>query len=302
MKKDTLKEKKIAVIYVNYRCASYIGHSIRALKENVSHDLYLVVVDNSSEYECKAVCNDLGAKYVDAGDNLGFAGGCNLGVASIGGGWDYVLFMNPDAYCDEDFLSPMVQVMENNQEYGVVGPLIRKAPGGQIWYAGSTMRWWRGGPKHVYDDRFINGSSELVEVPFVSGCCMLVSRLAWNDAGPMDTGYFLYFEDTDFNERVKRQGYKVGFVPGVQVMHEESTSTSYQSPLFLYYFSRNRVLYLKKWAPRGQYVLFMMYDFLVKVPGSWVVFGVMGFSPRRALAFTKGAIDGIYGKKGEQFI
>ncbi len=302
MTKYALKGRKIAIVYVNYNCASYIDHSIRTLKENIEHDFHIVVVDNSSEDECRTVCDEKGAKYVDAGGNLGFAGGCNLGVTSINWGWDYVLFMNPDAYCDMDFLSPMLQVMENNEEYGILGPLIRKAPDGGIWYAGSTMQWWRGGPKHVYDDRFINSGSTVVDVPFVSGCCMLIRRSAWAEAGPMDNSYFLYFEDTDFNERVKRRGYKVGFVPGVRVMHEESTSTTYQSSLFLYYFSRNRILYMKKWAPREQYVLFLMYDFLVKIPGSWAVFGVMRFSPSRALAFTKGAIDGIYGRKGAKSI
>jgi GT2 family glycosyltransferase len=138
----------------------------------------------------------------------------------------------------------------------------------------------------------------IVGVPFASGCCSLIRHSAWQQAGPIDSAFFLYFEDADLSERVKQQGSKIGYVPGVAIIHEESKTTGYQSPLYLYYFSRNRLLFLRRWAPTPAKLFYFWFHFLVKIPGAWVVFGLLRKDLRRSLAFTQGAIDGLLGRSG----
>lgn len=290
---------KILVVYVNYLGCSDLLRSLDSLFKYSSVRLNVVVVDNSPKDDCAALRERFPeVMLVRSNENLGFAGGCNLGVSSAASDWDYVLFFNPDAYCQVDFLTPLLAVAGADERWGALTPKIKAdADGASNWYAGSYLKWWQGGPRHVYDDRF-EGRGDVVEVPFASGCCSLIRRAAWDAAGPMDSAFFLYFEDTDLMERIRSKGYRIGYVPGTSVVHEESTTTGYQSPMFLYYFSRNRLLYLKRWAPFLPRLAYLFMHFFVKVPGAWVVFALRRRSPARAKGFTAGALDGMRGITG----
>jgi GT2 family glycosyltransferase len=289
----------VLVVYVNYLGCEDIIQSITSLKRHCSQPLDIVVVDNSPTDDCgplRIQFKDI--QFVQAPDNLGFAGGCNLGISSARKPWDYVLLLNPDTYCQADFLTPLL-VQAESGFWGVLSPKIINRPSEEenCWYAGSTLNWWRGGPRQVRNRQFIQADGA-VEVPFASGCCSLISSAAWALAGPIDSSFFLYFEDADFAERVKKHGLKIGYVPGVSIVHKESTTTGYQSSLYLYYFSRNRLLFLNRWAPRSAKLVYFFFHFFVKLPGSWIIFGLINRDWRRSLAFTLGAIDGLLGRTG----
>ena len=59
--------------------------------------------------------------------------------------------------------------------------------------------------------------------------------------------YFLYYEEHDWCEQIKKAGYSVFFVPDSLVWHKESRSIGKKSPLQIYYKSRNRLLFARRW-------------------------------------------------------
>lgn len=292
---------KLIVVYVNYLGRNDLVRSITSLTAHVAEPLHIVVVDNSPVPDCESLpaqFPETDIQVILAQENLGFAGGCNLGVRSAPSDWTHVLFFNPDAYCDNDFISPLLEAMNQDNSWGILTPRIyADTQHTETWFAGSTMHWWRGGPRHVYDERFSDGLSP-VSVPFASGCCSLMRRETWDVAGELDDSYFLYFEDADYVEKVKRAGFKIGYLPKQHIVHEESKSTGYQSPMFLYYFARNRIRYARRWSPKSQLVLFYCFLFCVKIPGSWLVFGLMQRQPRKAYAFNVGTLHGLLDIQG----
>lgn len=52
-----------------------------------------------------------------------------------------------------------------------------------------------------------------------SGACLLVRREAWDDAGPLDERFFMYFEEVDFCWRVRQAGWRIRFTPMPQITH-----------------------------------------------------------------------------------
>jgi GT2 family glycosyltransferase len=56
-------------------------------------------------------------------------------------------------------------------------------------------------------------------VAHATGAALAVRRRAYEEAGPLDEGYFLYFEETEWLERVQRHGWAVELVPEARVMH-----------------------------------------------------------------------------------
>lgn len=292
-------DHKLLVVIVNYRNCDDVVRAVASLVRHIRVPMQIVIVDNSPEPECDAISSMPDNVFViSAGENLGFAGGCNLGVRTAEDNWSHVLFFNPDAYCENDFVTPIIEAMEKDKSWGILIPRIyANVERTETWFAGSTLSWWRGGSRHVYDERFSHLDSP-VEIPFASGGCSLVNRETWDQVGEMEDSYFLYFEDNDYVERVKHAGKRIGYLPKLHVIHEASKSTGFQSPLYLYYFARNRVLFARRWAPWPQRWLFYLFLWGVKVPGSWIVFALIRKTPRRASAFTIGTLDGFKEKVG----
>jgi GT2 family glycosyltransferase len=92
-------------------------------------------------------------------------------------------------------------------------------------------RWWPG----IFADFRLDGKplpDWPVEVDAISGACMLVSRAALADVGPLDEGYFLHCEDLDWCMRFRQRGWKVMFVPQARLKHSKGSCSS-SRPVFV---------------------------------------------------------------------
>lgn len=131
-----------------------------------------------------------------------------------------------------------------------------------------------------------------------SSRCSVCIRLRNDDkkavlesAGLMDERYFLYFEDADYCEKVKANGWRIVFLPNATLYHAVSSTTGFQSKNYVYYFSRNRLWFLKRWAPRVAYIYYLLFTVLVKLPGAVIIFALLRQKPSLCNAFFKGFID-----------
>jgi len=109
----------------------------------------------------------------------------------------------------------------------------------------------------------------------------------------MDETYFLYFEDADYCQSMLKRGWNISYIPQATVIHDASSTTGFQSENYVYYFSRNRIWFLRRWAPRAALVYYLLFITLIKLPGSFIVFTLIRRKPKLTRAFFRGFLAGF---------
>lgn len=233
---------RISVIIVNFNCGKLLVECVQSvLASNMPVDV--IVCDNcSTDSSVAALTSTFGAKpnltIIQNSRNLGFARGCNLGLARSKG--RYALFLNPDCRVYADTLLRMLAVMDDQPNAAMAGCLIRNpdgteqrgcrrripTPWSSLIYATQLFRLFS------VNDRFksfnLTGSSipeNPTEVEAISGAFMLLRMEAIDTVGCLDEGYFLHCEDLDWCMRFQQAGYKILFVPDVEIIHAKGASS-----------------------------------------------------------------------------
>lgn len=174
---------------------------------------------------------DLPFSIVSGRRNRGFSGANNLGADHARG--RELLFMNSDVIPQgPGWLAPMRALLAADARNGVVGPRLLFANGG-LQHAG--MNFERLDKLGIWINRHPNAglSPDLdpaegpVEVPAVTGACMLIRRETFDGIGGWDTGYLIGdFEDSDLCLKLREGGYRAMYHPGVALTHLERQSFS----------------------------------------------------------------------------
>lgn len=222
-------------------------------------------------------------------ENLGFAGGMNVGLrAALDAGAEYVLCLNNDTLVASDLLGKLLEIAWENGQIGIVAPKIYYAdPPDQIWYAGAFRRRWfpafsfsgYGKPDGPRYDR-------CHDVDYATGCGLLIRASVLQEVGLFDADtFFMYHEDLDLSERVRRAGYRVVYAPQARMWHKESASTAPLSSQKWYYLARYIVPFFHRYyrLPR---VSLMLYAFYV------VVRECLKGHPQVIPSFLRGVRDG----------
>ena len=198
----------ITAIVVAYGDPSPLTACLAALPP----ELPVIVVDNSSSAETRQVVEGSGARYVDAGRNLGFAAGVNLGLRALDQPGD-VLLLNPDAVIDATGLDGLRDRLAADARLACVAPA-------QVDDDGRPARvaWPFPSPAGTWLEA--GGLGRLRKRPdFLIGSILLIRAEALSDVGAFDERFFLYSEETDWQIRARRRGWKVALVDEVVARH-----------------------------------------------------------------------------------
>lgn len=221
----------------------------------------LIVDNNSSDDSVRHISKAFPTlKLLNAGSNLGFGSGCNVGIRyALQQGAEYVWLINSDATVDRGALSALVHVADHDQSVGAVGSVVFEAENPtrvQLW-GGGRVNLWLGRSTHC----LAAGA-----VDFVSGASMLLRGTALNEVGLFDQErYFMYWEDTDLGFRLRRAGWKLTVSENSKVWHKQSTSLGFGNPLLDEYAARSCLRFLKVHAPvPAVSIFFAMVRMLVK--------------------------------------
>lgn len=261
--------KKIALIIVNYNGREDTIECLESLKKMDTKKNYLMkifLIDNGSSDDSVAVIKKRFSKIriIEAGENLGFVGGNNLGLkAALAWSADFTLLLNNDVKISPKLLINLLKPF-SKAKVGIVSPKIYFFPrceyykekyqkddlGKVIWYAGGRIDWQNMYGVHLGVDKVDKGEfEEEKEIDFATGCCLMVKSEVWKQVGLFDEKFFLYGEDLDFCQRVKKYGYKIIYYPKAFLWHKSSGSSGSGSSLHDYYLTRNRMLLGFKYAP-----------------------------------------------------
>jgi len=229
----------VGVVVVHYGEPASTAACVKALHGDPSScPRRIVVVDNSGALPR---CGFPGAEVLDAGANLGFGAGANLGVKHLGAGsWSALVILNNDVEVMEGYLAAASHALDDQDVGAVVGPLYLDRPGGRLWYAGGCVVFLTGTVRQSTSGR---EASRARSVGFLPGAAFGISPQAWHDTGGFDPGYFLYNEDVDLCLRLRRRGYLLHYVPGMAAVHRVGavTGSSGRSPFYLEHLAATRL-------------------------------------------------------------
>ena len=277
-----------SVIVVNFNAGPVLTDCIQALLASTV-PAEIVLVDNASTDTSLARVQERWAEeprlqVVRNLQNLGFAAACNKGLDHVEGRW--LLFLNPDCIVEPDTLARMLVAVEGRPDVGMAGCLIRNLDGTE--QAGCRRREptpIRSLSRVLHLGSMASGNIgsggfnmhreplplEPVTVEAISGAFMLVRRAAVERVGPLDEGYFLHCEDLDWCRRFRDAGFRILFVPEIEVVHHKGTGSRARPVWVEWHKHRGMLRYFHKFHRHGRSTMMAL---LVRV-GVWGRFGAL---------------------------
>ena len=241
------QECRLSIITVNYNGLNDTCALIDSIPFN--EDMEVIVVDNGSREDEASMLQTRypHIKAIRSDQNLGFAGGNNLGIKVANG--KYLYLINNDTVFKYFNPQAIIKQLESSPKIGMVCPKIRFAwDNNPIQFAGYT-------PLSTFTvrNRAIGFGEEDKgqydtphQTPYAHGAAMMLKREVVNKVGFMPECYFLYYEELDWSMMINRAGYEIWYEPASTIYHKESQSTGQNSPLRTYYITRNRLLLVKR--------------------------------------------------------
>ena len=293
----------LSIVLVNFRQADQTIDCIRSLEKNTMLDFQTIIVDNQSTPESaeklKRHCPN--STVIPVPENLGFAEGNNLGIRfALQSDSELILLLNNDTIAHRDLLKTLVNTAISEKTAGVVGAKIYFYDDPKmLWYAGGRLVAGKALATHRGLKQEDDGSFDVLEeTDFVTGCCLMTKREVVQKIGFLDAGFFLYYEDVDFCLRAKEAGYSVLYQPAATLYHKVSASTEWDSPVYIYFNLRNKILFLRKhtrpsvWIANLPYLVYFYGRQFIRL-----IFKHRNFRAAEAALF--GLSDGLKGFTGE---
>ena len=249
---------ELSIITINYNGVKDTCELIETLPLDDA-SIEVIVVDNASKAD-EATFIALRfpqVKVIRSTQNLGFAGGNNLGIQTAQG--KYLFFINNDTIIHHPSdIRHLINRLESSPKIGAVCPKICFAWGKHpIQFAGYTplssitMRNRSIG----FGEEDLGQYDKAHPTPYAHGAAMMVKREAIEKAGMMPECYFLYYEELDWSMMFTRADYQIWYEPQCTIFHKESQATGQNSPLRTYYITRNRLLLVKRnWRGLSRYL------------------------------------------------
>ena len=238
---------EVSIITINYNGLEATCALIESIPFN--ENMEVIVVDNASKnHEAKAIEQRYPyAKVIKSEQNLGFAGGNNLGIQAAQG--KYLLLINNDTIFKEFNIQALIGRIESSPAIGIVCPKIRFAWDNKpIQFAGYSKLSRITVRNHAigFNEKDHGQYATAHSTPYAHGAAMMIRREAIDKVGLMPECYFLYYEELDWSMMFTRAGYQIWYEPKCTIFHKESQSTGQGSPLRTYYLTHNRLLLVQR--------------------------------------------------------
>lgn len=220
----------------------------------------IIVADNFSTDDSYHVINKEfpSVKYLQLGQNYGFAKGYNNALKNNTS--DYILLLNSDVEVTENWLEPLIKMMDDDPLIAACQPKIMQIDHPELFeYAGAS-----GGFIDHYGYPFCRGRivnvqeqdhgqyDDPISVFWASGAAVLVRGSLWHEFGGFDIDFWAHMEEIDLCWRMKNRGYKIAVCPASTVFHLGGGSLSYGSPQKIFLNFRNNLFLLYKNLPKGK--------------------------------------------------
>ena len=293
------KSPQLSIVIVN---SDGTEHTLACLNSIFLHpplvDFEVILVDNCSRNSCLALVATAypEVRTFTAPQRQGFARNYNLGIRQARGG--YILILNNDTLVYPGTFAWLIEAMQDNPKYGMVGPQLRSKswqiqtvcarPLPTPWHylawqlfldpgmpLGKVWDWIQ----QIRVERRPSGA-----VACISGACMLTTRQVMDQIGLLDEEYEFYYEDIEWCHRVQMHGYQVAYIAEARLTHlgdqslskvkEQAKRSEYISAL-RYFRQYHRLTLFQQWVVwlaafigyGMRAVVYQLLEFITRKPG-----------------------------------
>lgn len=286
---------KISIITPVYKRQAEISTCLLSLQRSKYANREIIVIDDNSadgtdDYlrqhfpEVKLLVNK---------QNRGASFSRHAGAVAATG--EILFFLDSDTVVAPDTLTTLAAAFEKYPQAGLVAPIIyyRSDPK-RIWFAGATISL-------LTSQAFYRGSNEIDRGQYREGIfpnchaptAAAIKRQAYFAAGGFDEkrGFYMGFEEPDLAKRIEQKGYQIVFTPRAKVWHDltvppfknswqrfwRDITISFRNEKIAFTTSRNRITYMRRYAPPFNYVVFL----IVFLPLSVALYFIKSLVPHR---------------------
>jgi GT2 family glycosyltransferase len=269
---------RVSVVVLAWGDEPVLEEAVHAVLASEGVDVDVVLVDNGCTSDAVPRLAALrGVTVLTPGENLGFAGGCNLGASRARG--EVLAFVNGDAVVRPDALAHLAEALDDSVGLATASLRIHgdeavvNSAGNPVHYLGLSWAGGLGRPATAY--------AAPADVASASGAATACRADRFRALGGFCEPMFAYCEDTELSLRCWQRGWRVVYVPDAVVTHRYEFS---RNPRKLYLLERNRLfLVLTLWSGRLlglvalPLVAFELAVLAVAVRGGWARQKVAGW-------------------------
>jgi len=261
-------------VIVNYNTQESLRRCLTSiLKFTQLEKREIIVIDNNSQDASQAMIKEFYFKdvsYIFNSSNLGFSSACNQGALVAKG--DYLFFLNSDAYLVSDILLEIEKIFSDNSKIAAIFPVLKDSKldletrfFGRFPSFKNTI-FKKSEKKLRLETKKLIKNNDILKVDWISGASMVVKNTAFFSVGGFDKTFFMYFEDIDFCQKLKKLNYECVITPDdIFLIHERGLSFKGDNKLKKKYYYQSQNYYFKKhYGSIGMYLLkFFRFLYLV---------------------------------------
>lgn len=250
------KSPKVAIVILNWNGKNFLQQFLPSVVASKYNNLDIYLADNASTDDSVAYVRSHfpSIKILQNTENYGFAEGYNCALQQIEGQADYYVLLNSDVEVTQDWIQPIVELMEADPTIAACQPkLLAFHNKNQLEYAGAA-----GGLIDKFGYAFCRGRffdhceedegqyEDVSEIFWASGAALFIRAELYHKIGGLDADFFAHQEEIDLCWRLKRAGYRIVYHPDSTVYHVGGGTLPQGNPRKLYLNFRNNLALLFK--------------------------------------------------------
>ena len=256
-------EPSVAVVILNWNGRNYLERFLPSVVASNYPNLQVIVADNYSTDDSVAYLREHfpSVQLIINSKNFGFAQGYNEALAKVDA--DYFVLLNSDVEVPENWIAPVVAMMETNPKIAIAQPKIKQQTNNEYFeYAGAAggfidsfgYTFCRG---RVFDRVEKDEQQYDTDIPvfWASGAALFIKSDAWKEIGGLDGDLFAHMEEVDLCWRLKNRGYQVYCCTESEVYHVGGGTLDASSPYKNYLNFRNNLIIMQKNLQLGEAII-----------------------------------------------
>ncbi len=251
----------LSIIILNYKQANLIKYQLKKLYHyNFEFDSEIIVIDNNSHDDIQEIiiADFPKVKFIKSKNNLGYAGGNNLGIKRAQG--NYILILNPDIRISQESIQKMLDFLKKNPTVGLIAPRLINAdkttqetcfqfPNWQYPLFrrtgfGKTKSGKKWLAKFLIKD-FDHKSTRKVD--WIMGACWMANKKTIQEIEYLDKNYFMYLEDMDLCRRLWNKNKAVYYLGEISAIHLHQKASENKNIIYSLFFNKLSRIHLKSW-------------------------------------------------------
>ena len=261
--------KLVSIIIPTYNREREVLNCIESLFNITYPNFEILVVDNASMDNTVVSVKKQFAniRVIELSENFGASKARNEGIKYAEG--EFLCFVDSDNMVNKNFLTELVLLAESDPLIGFCGPkMYYLNDKTKIWYAGANISLFTSKTKYIGHNQIDRGQYDSIrEVGHIPNV-WLVKKDVVKKIGLIDINYSMHYEESDWAMRAKKAGYKIMFCPTSVVYHDIPLFKGVKSlraiigldnKYRVFFGARNRVLFMKKYAGKTKFILFLIF-------------------------------------------